>query len=77
MEDREREMIRAAIKTNHELKKLYEEHIYLEDQLSRLENRPFLTTEEEIEEKLLKRKKLSGVDRMMRILADRSSVHAP
>jgi uncharacterized protein YdcH (DUF465 family) len=56
---------------NFELRKLYEEHCKLEQVLATFENRPFLTSAEEIEEKRLKMKKLQGVDRMMSIVADR------
>lgn len=76
MEDNERNRIRAVTKTNHELKRLYDEHVGLEEQLARLENRPYLTKEEEIEEKLLKKRKLVGVDKMMAIIAQGESAEA-
>jgi uncharacterized protein YdcH (DUF465 family) len=71
MERADRELIERVLMGNFELRKLYEEHCKLEQVLATFENRPFLTSAEEIEEKRLKMKKLQGVDRMMSIVADR------
>jgi len=68
MEDTERAKIVELSEKNFRLNKLYQEHQDLEIRLSRFEKRPFLTSQEQQEEKLLKRKKLLGVDNMMRIL---------
>ncbi|MFM1846591.1 MAG: hypothetical protein RL417_65 [Pseudomonadota bacterium] len=70
MERADRELIERVLTGNFELRKLYEEHCKLEEILSSFENRPFLTSAEEIEEKRLKMRKLQGVDRMMSIVAD-------
>ena len=69
MERADRELIEKVLLGNFELRKLYEEHCRLETVLESFENRPFLTSVEEIEEKQLKRRKLQGVDRMMSIVA--------
>lgn len=69
MEVIDRERILDALKNNPELRRLYEEHETLEDELSRFENRTFLTVSEEIEQKKLKKLKLLGVDRMMEIIS--------
>lgn len=69
MENVERELIRRLSLVNPYLKRLYHEHERFEHFLSKFENRPFLTTSEEMEQKRLKIKKLRGVDEMMRILA--------
>ncbi len=69
MEKRERESIQKVQAVNNELKRLYEEHQKLEARLARYETRGFLTPGEQIFVRTLKKKKLSGVDRMMEILA--------
>ena len=72
MEKREKETIQRALTYNSELKRLYQEHQRLEAILARYESRSFLTPGEQIFVKSLKKKKLSGVDRMMEILAQAS-----
>jgi uncharacterized protein YdcH (DUF465 family) len=68
MEDSDRAKIIELSGRNFLLNKLYNEHKELEEKLARFEKRPFLTASEQQEQKLLKRKKLLGVDNMMRIL---------
>jgi hypothetical protein len=70
MEHAEREMILQAVKTNVALGRLYAEHERLDEVLSDLGRRRFLTVEEEVESKKLKLKKLRGVERMMAMLAE-------
>ena len=70
MEHRDRERIISAAQRNAHLKRLYREHIELEEQLSRISKRPFLTADEQQEEVALKKKKLRGVDLMMSLLAE-------
>lgn len=74
MERADKELIERVLSDNFELRKLYEEHHRLEALLASFENRPFLTTVEELEAKNLKRRKLSGVDRMMAIVAEHRDV---
>ncbi len=69
MENSDRDLIQKVLQNNFELRKLYDEHINLEDQLSSLQRRPFLTTEEAIIEKEIKMRKLKGVERMMNIIS--------
>lgn len=69
MENAEREQIMRAIQSNVQLRRLYEEHLAMEDKLSAFEKRNFLTAKEEIEAKKLKRRKLLGKERMMAMLA--------
>jgi len=70
MEDRERDLIERVLRTNVQLRRLYNEHMNLERKLSRFESRPFLTQPEEQELKQLKFRKLRGVDKMMVILSE-------
>ena len=69
MENTDRDLILKVLKNNFELRKLYDEHINLEDKLSSFQRRPFLTSEEELIEKEMKLRKLKGVDRMMNIIS--------
>ena len=71
MENTDRELIHKVIKTNAQLRRLYQEHEVLEDKLSCYESRTYLTTAEELELKRLKRRKLWGVDRMMEMISER------
>ena len=68
MEQSERDLIRELSLSNIMLRRLYDEHIELEDKVTLLENRNFLTSQEEIELRELKKKKLLGVDKMMHII---------
>lgn len=74
MEARDRERILQALENNAELRRLYDEHEILQDELARFENRTFLTVNEEMELKRLKKKKLMGCDRMMQILSEQDIV---
>lgn len=69
MESGDHTLIKLLASNNFKLRKLYEEHLVLEERLSKFEKRSFLTASEEVEIKLLKIRKLRGVDEMMRILA--------
>jgi uncharacterized protein YdcH (DUF465 family) len=68
MEDTDRTKISNFLRNNQELKRLYREHQELESRLTRLGQRAYLTAAEEQEEKLLKKVKLRGVDRMLTIV---------
>ncbi len=70
MEHQEHEQIRRFIKDNVELRKLYREHSSLEIRLARYQTRNYLTSQEQMEQKRLKMKKLAGVERMLGILAN-------
>ncbi len=68
MEIADRELILKALNNNIQLKRLYDEHLVLERELSRFSGLVYLTPEEERQERLLKKRKLEGVDRMMKLL---------
>lgn len=69
MEVREEERIRSLLDVEPELLRHYDEHVQLKQRLQELRNKPFLTEEEEVEEKTIQKQKLAGKDRMMEILA--------
>ena len=61
---RETELREQLLKENAEYKKLAAEHQSYDDQLEDLSNKHFLSDEEQIQEKLLKKKKLMLKDQM-------------
>lgn len=69
MEAREEERIRSLLDAEPELRRHYDEHVQLKQRLQELRDKPFLTEEEEVEEKTIQKRKLAGKDRMMEILA--------
>ena len=69
MELREETLIRSLMETDPELRQHYEEHVALKQRLEELRQQPFLTEEEEIEQKRIQKQKLAGKDRIMEILS--------
>ena len=69
MDVKEEELIRSLLDTDPELRRHYEEHAQLKQRLQELRGKPFLTEEEEVEEKTIQKQKLAGKDRIMEILA--------
>ncbi len=67
--EREEERIRSLLDVEPELRRHYDEHVQLKQRLQELRDKPFLTEEEEVEEKTIQKRKLAGKDRMMEILA--------
>jgi uncharacterized protein len=53
---------------NPRFRKLFEEHAILEKQLDELDQKPFLSPEQEIERKKVQKLKLAGKDEMESIL---------
>ena len=70
MEKKDVELVIKLMGQNEELKKLYDEHIALEEQLRKFEVKRHLTTEEEINRKKLQKTKLAGKDQILKILSD-------
>jgi len=68
MEQYELELLAKYGEKDEELKKLWDEHIMYEKQLEKLENKSFLTPEEESEIKRIKKQKLHGKTRINEIL---------
>ena len=68
MEEKDKLLIEKHINSDEELKKYFEEHILYEKQLDELNKKPFLTQEEEIKQKKLKKLKLAGRDSMEMLL---------
>lgn len=70
MESDERELIQKVLQTNFEVRKLYNQHIQFEDKLAKLARQAYLTSSEEVEQRRLKRLKLKGVERMLKIASN-------
>jgi hypothetical protein len=69
MEKKDEELVRSLLGREPDLEKHWAEHLDLERQLHELQGRLHLSAEEEIEKKRLQKKKLAGMDEIMKILA--------
>ena len=69
MEKWDEELIARLLPYNEELRKCIEAHRRYEEQLEKFSQRPYLTTEEEMEKKRIQKLKLAGRDKIEAILA--------
>ncbi|MBI2345454.1 MAG: YdcH family protein [Deltaproteobacteria bacterium] len=77
MEPKDMQLIEQHSTHDATLAKLWQEHVVYEQQLDKLERKPYLTTDEQVERNRLKKLKLAGRDRIETILAQyRSSIQA-
>jgi len=68
MTTKEEELIERLMRENEEFLKAKQAHTQLAKQLDELEKKPFLTPQDEMEIKILKKKKLAWKDQMEKIL---------
>ena len=68
MEKRDELLIEKHIESDEELRKYVEEHAMLEEKLEQFNKRVYLTSDEEIEQKKIKKMKLAGRDKIEMIL---------
>jgi uncharacterized protein YdcH (DUF465 family) len=68
MERYEEELIQRYLRTDDELRALYDEHQTLKHQMEDFRKRHYLTSDEEIEMKRIQKLKLASKDRIMAIL---------
>jgi uncharacterized protein YdcH (DUF465 family) len=68
MVTKEVELVERLMKENEDFLKAKQVHAQLAKQLEELEKKPFLTPQDEMEIKILKKKKLAFKDQMERIL---------
>jgi uncharacterized protein len=68
MTTKENELIERLIRENEGFLKAKQAHTQLAKQLEELENKLFLTPQDEVEIKILKKKKLAFKDQMEKIL---------
>ena len=66
--NKEGELIERLMKENEDFLKAKQAHSQLVRQLEEIENKPFITPQDEMEIKILKKKKLAYKDQMERIL---------
>jgi len=62
------EIKELLVKNSEEFKKIYEEHQDFEKQLKNFQEKHFLTSEEELEVKKIKKKKLILKDKMQKLI---------
>jgi len=65
---KEEELIEKLMRENEEFLKVKKAHSQLARQLEELEKKPFLTPQDEMEVKIIKKKKLALKDQMEKIL---------
>jgi len=65
---KEEELIEKLVRENEEFSKIKQAHNQLGKQLDEFEKRPFLTPQDEMEIKIIKKKKLALKDQMEKIL---------
>jgi uncharacterized protein len=69
MEKKDEELIVTLLEREPDLRRYYEEHTELERELTPLQEKFYLSPEEEVEKKRLQKLKLAGKDKIMEILA--------
>ncbi|MDH3555481.1 MAG: DUF465 domain-containing protein [Syntrophobacteria bacterium] len=68
MEKWDEELVARLLPRSEELRQYIEEHQSYEEQLEKFSQRPYLTTEEEMEKKRIQKLKLAGRDKIEAIL---------
>jgi uncharacterized protein YdcH (DUF465 family) len=68
MTTKEEVLIERLMRENEEFSKVKQAHSQLAKQLEELEKKPFLTPQDEVEIRIIKKKKLALKDQMERIL---------
>jgi len=68
MTTKEEALIDKLVRENEEFSKMKQAHSQLAKQLEELEKKPFLTPQDEVEIKIIKKKKLALKDQMEKIL---------
>jgi uncharacterized protein YdcH (DUF465 family) len=66
--DTESAAFQKLLQENEDFSKLYEEHLKYERQLEELDKVRYLTPEQEMQRKTIQKLKLSGKDRMARMM---------
>ena len=68
MMSKEVDLVERLMRENEEFSRIKQAHIQLGKQLDELEQKPFLTPQDEIDIKIIKKKKLALKDQMEKIL---------
>jgi uncharacterized protein YdcH (DUF465 family) len=69
MIEREADIVRKLLRENEAFRRMKERHAELENQLQNLETKPYLTPQDEVEIRKIKKRKLLFKDEMQRIVA--------
>jgi uncharacterized protein YdcH (DUF465 family) len=69
MNKADEELLLAIAPTNPTLRKLYQEHLKLEKELSHFERYSQYSSSADLQNKMLKKQKLKGMEQIMNILA--------
>lgn len=70
MAENDMDLIQRLSEENPRFRKLHEEHLLFEKQLQELDDRSYLSPEEDLERKKIQKLKLAGKDEMESILRD-------
>jgi len=70
MAENDMDLIQRLSEENPRFRKLHEQHLFFEKQLQDLDERNYLTPEEDFERKKIQKLKLAGKDEMEVILRD-------
>ncbi|MFN3480567.1 MAG: DUF465 domain-containing protein [Thermodesulfovibrionales bacterium] len=73
---REEEIVEILKRENEEFKRLSEEHRNLDNMLTEIDRKPYLTAEEEIERKRIQKLKLNKKDRMAELIREYKKKHS-
>lgn len=73
---KEEEIAEILKRENEEFKRLVEEHRNLDNMLSEIDRKPYLTAEEEIERKRIQKLKLNKKDRMAELIREYKKRHS-
>ncbi len=69
MEEQNQSLVEKLVDGNPRFRMLYEEHILFEKELQKLNQKSFLSPEEELTRKKVQKLKLAGKDEMIRMLS--------
>ena len=67
---KDEEIVEVLKRESEEFRRIFQEHKELDSQLQDLGKKAYLTAEEEIEEKRMKKEKLSRKDRIAQLIRD-------
>ncbi|MFN3395797.1 MAG: DUF465 domain-containing protein [Thermodesulfovibrionales bacterium] len=73
---KEEEIVEILKRENEEFKRLAEEHRNLDNMLTEIDRKPYLTAEEEIERKRIQKLKLNKKDRMAELIREYKKKHS-
>lgn len=68
MENAERELLELVAQHDQRVKRLYDEHLFLDREVESFKSRKFITSDEEVKLKQLKSKKLRGKRMLMQLI---------